>query len=809
MHTALCKLAYSGLAGRRRDTRMMLCVLAAAFALMTAMLCYAASGTRAQDETRKSIYGSWQIARYALDDEQAEQFVQSTAPTAVGKAQQYASLVNAQGLAFGALGTADERYFACGRLELLSGHLPQTSHEIALTTSVLDSLGASYELGQEIELLAKNGESDAVALRYTLCGVLPSYDAYWAVDNNLPVDAVLADADSLPAAWQPTVQLLCCYAEGETPVVPYVDGAQDPTWVQNTYAYPTQAEGDTGLAVFVGICAVLTLCAVFGLCSIQLRRRQQGLVTLRMIGAAKGMILRLCLWETVLLLAVSLPLGAVLGAALCVAGLAVQGNLEYFSVPAGQLCAGLALCAMAILAGMLLPAVQQAGQTQTHLPQKRVRPQRRVRILSPLPLRVVALNAVGLVLALSCVFLTAWSLLPYQRKADTAAVQIQSVREALTSGLAQDLDSLPDVQDVAVRTELPFQSGLVSEVFAQRGYWQLYMGQSRGVSAFRMWDEATVETKVYALPESTLRQLAAECGGEVDMDALLSGESVLLYSQSFVLDETGVTQWAEGTADFTGQQMTLRYPALTSDEDLTKGLTIGGCFAELPDDLLALSGAIVSPYAVFCSETLGQQLWADEVGEAYGYTAINVRLDQDAAYATQKSIAALVTRRGGVLKSNDYETAQRLWQEGSSAAFLCATAGVLGAALAVFLLWNLFYIYWQQQRRRIGILQAEGTARRMFLRSGLRQTVAAGACSLVIGHAAVALLWAITTARLMTTRAGGTHVLTSLPMRGSEYPWALHLAVCAGYLVLMLWLQLRPLSLAVRCSPVQNMKEET
>ena len=367
---------------------------------------------------------------------------------------------------------------------------------------------------------------------------------------------------------------------------------------------------------------------------------------------------------------------------------------------------------------------------------------------------------------------------------------------------------MPDVQDVAVRTELPFQSGLVSEVFAQRGYWQLYMGQSRGVSAFRMWDEATVETKVYALPESTLRQLAAECGGEVDMDALLSGESVLLYSQSFVLDETGVTQWAEGTADFTGQQMTLRYPTLTSDEDLTKGLTIGGCFAELPDDLLALSGAIVSPYAVFCSETLGQQLWADEVGEAYGYTAINVRLDQDAAYATQKSIAALVTRRGGVLKSNDYETAQRLWQEGSSAAFLCATAGVLGAALAVFLLWNLFYIYWQQQRRRIGILQAEGTARRMLLRSGLRQTVAAGACSLVIGHAAVALLWAITTARLMTTRAGGTHVLTSLPMRGSEYPWALHLAVCAGYLVLMLWLQLRPLSLAVRCSPVQNMKEE-
>ena len=97
MHTALCKLAYSGLAGRRRDTRMMLCVLAAAFALMTAMLCYAASGTRAQDETRKSIYGSWQIARYALDDEQAAQFVQSTAPTAVRWARRMSAILRAAG----------------------------------------------------------------------------------------------------------------------------------------------------------------------------------------------------------------------------------------------------------------------------------------------------------------------------------------------------------------------------------------------------------------------------------------------------------------------------------------------------------------------------------------------------------------------------------------------------------------------------------------------------------------------------------------------------------------------------------------
>ena len=39
--------AWRGLKGRRRDTAMMLCVLAAVFALLTAVLCYQQSGSRA------------------------------------------------------------------------------------------------------------------------------------------------------------------------------------------------------------------------------------------------------------------------------------------------------------------------------------------------------------------------------------------------------------------------------------------------------------------------------------------------------------------------------------------------------------------------------------------------------------------------------------------------------------------------------------------------------------------------------------------------------------------------------------------
>lgn len=807
MKSSLFQIAWKGVKGRKRDTGMMLCVLISAFALITAMLCYERSGVLAMEETRKSIYGEWQIARYSLSEAQAASFIEETCPLSFGRAEQYALLVDQQGTPFGALGTVDGGYLACGQLELLSGRLPQNRAEIAMTTSVLDSIGASYELGQAVTFAASNGSGEPVTLCYTLCGVLPSYDAYWAVGSNLPVDAILSGAEELPADWKSTVQLLCCY-EGNVPIVPYQDGTQDPSWVKNIYAYPEDAASSSGLGVFVVGCAFLTLCAVYGLCSIQLRRREGGLVTMRMIGAAKGMVIRICLWEALLLLVFSLPLGTALGFLLCFAGLAIQGQSSYWTLPVLPLCGGLALGALAVLAGILFPAAHQAGQKLTHLPQKNVKLRRKMRLLSPLPLQIVVLNATGLMLALSCIFLAAWEMLPYQRQAETAAVNILSGRETLTKGLLQDLDRLPDVEQTAARTDLPFRSGLTGEVFAQQDLWDLYMNQPSGVTAFWMRDGSTIESPVCALPEQELRQLAESCFGEVEMESLLAGKSVLLYTQTFALDASGVTQWTEEPMDLTGETMTLSHFVLDG-EDAAEQVTIGGCFGTVPKELLFTNGTFMTAYSVFCSETLGRKLWADEVGTPYGYTAVNVRLTENASYATQKSIASLVTRRGGVLRANGYEMANRLWQENSAAAFLSAAAGILSLGLSVFLLWNLYQIYWQNQRQRIGIFQAEGTSRRMFWHCGLQQGILAGLGALLLGNGAAALLWVFTTAQLVTGQREGNYVFSTLPMRSAEYPWGLHLLVCAGYLLVLLGLQLWPLVKTLRQSPMQNLKEET
>lgn len=697
MRHSLGTIAWRGLKGRRRDTAMMLCVLAAVFALLTAVLCYQQSGSRAMEVQRQDLYGAWQLARYDLTAADADAFVQQTAPAAVGRAAQYAILVNDKDLAFGALGTVDEGYLSCGQLQLLSGRLPGTAGEAALTTSVLDSIGASYELGQTVTLQAVHGDDAPVLLQFTLCGVLPSYDAYWAVGSNLPVDA-LVTADSLPQSWDSKIQLLCCYA-GAVPLAPYIDGSQDPTWVRNTYAYPEADLTRSGSWAFMGGCALLTLCAVLVLCTLQLRRREQSLVTLRMIGAGKTALVALC-----------------------------------------------------------------------------------------------------------CVFLSTWKLLPYRRTAASAAVQVSAGQNTLTDGLAEDLLRLPDVQQAAMRTDMNYLCGLSSDAFTAHDLWGLYTHQDSLYTMFTMQDADTVNTLVTALPDAELEALAAQCSTPVDLDALRSGQAVLLYAPDFVLDENGQTQWGTQAAPFAGCTAVLEYPTLDGAHS-QKSLTIGGVIASIDMDSLPFADSSPTTYQLYCSQALGRALWAEEYGTPYGYTAINLKLKANASYATQKSIAGLVTRRGGVLRTNSYETASRMYQEGSTGAFFWAVAGVVGAALALFLLWNLFGLYWQHQRLRIGIFQAEGTSAAMLRHCGIRQGVLAVLGALLLGNLAVWGLWRWSWHSLVTRQSGRILTFAALPMAVSEYPWALHLAVCAGYLLFVLALQLAPLERLARSQPMDNLKK--
>ena len=177
-------------------------------------------------------------------------------------------------------------------------------------------------------------------------------------------------------------------------------------------------------------------------------------------------------------------------------------------------------------------------------------------------LRLVVLNALGLTLALCCVFehLEAASLPPH---GGFGAVQVSAGQNTLTDGLAEDLLRLPDVQQAAMRTDMNYLCGLSSDAFTAHDLWGLYTHQDSFYTMFTMQDADTVNTLVTALPDADWKRWlrsAAPCGS----DALRSGQAVLLYAPDFVLDENGQTQWGTQAAPFAGCTAVLEYPTLTA-----------------------------------------------------------------------------------------------------------------------------------------------------------------------------------------------------------------------------------------------------
>ena len=385
-------------------------------------------------------------------------------------------------------------------------------------------------------------------------------------------------------------------------------------------------------------------------------------------------------------------------------------------------------------------------------------------------------------------------------------MQVSAGQNTLTDGLAEDLLRLPDVQQAAMRTDMNYLCGLSSDAFTAHDLWGLYTHRDSLYTMFTMQDADTVNTLVTALPDAELEALAAQCSTPCGSGRTAQRAGRAAVCAGFCTGRKRPDPVGHAGRTLCGLHGSAGVP-YPDGAHSQKSLTIGGVIASIDMDSLPFADSSPTTYQLYCSRALGRALWAEEYGTPYGYTAINLKLKANASYATQKSIAGLVTRRGGVLRTNSYETASRMYQEGSTGAFFWAVAGVVGAALALFLLWNLFGLYWQHQRLRIGIFQAEGTSAAMLRHCGIRQGVLAVLGALLLGNLAVWGLWRWSWHSPVTRQSGRILTFAALPMAVSEYPRALHLAVCAGYLLFVLALQLAPLERLARSQPMDNLKK--
>ena len=101
----------------------------------------------ASSEKLKELYGNWQVADFEGKADYGLSW----------QLHRKALAVNDEEQVIGAVGTIPSDFLASNNISLIEGRLPEKDNEIAVTLSMLDALGKTYDVDQSVDLKWKEG----------------------------------------------------------------------------------------------------------------------------------------------------------------------------------------------------------------------------------------------------------------------------------------------------------------------------------------------------------------------------------------------------------------------------------------------------------------------------------------------------------------------------------------------------------------------------------------------------------------------------------------------------------------------------
>ena len=356
-------LAFHGMLGRKKQTSLLLLLLTLVFSFLTAAVIYSVSSAQVLQDTRCELYGAWQYLRLsdtAADAAQAQNTLPASAQ--VSTVIQNGIVLGADDGVAGGIGTVDDTFAQLGRIVPISGDFPTQSDEIAMTTTLLDALGCSYDVGQTVTLKVAANDYDPLAgsgtvmeKAYTLCGVLPAYDVYWNLNGNLTVSGIVTEPLALDGQKFQTFY----YLNAAAPVT----ASTDPALVANEYAYPQEDTVSSSLRFLLVAAILVSFFVVAQYFLIVLHKRVHTTNTFLTLGAKNRDLRLMCLWEALFAGLAAVATGFALGCGAAAVGLGLQKHLSFLVIPAASLAPLAVLFLLSVLLGALLPAVLVRPQT--------------------------------------------------------------------------------------------------------------------------------------------------------------------------------------------------------------------------------------------------------------------------------------------------------------------------------------------------------------------------------------------------------------------------------------------------------------
>ena len=727
-------LAFHGMLGRKKQTSLLLILLTMVFSFLTAATIYSGSSAQALQDTRCELYGEWQYLRLSDTDTDAAQVRENLPASAkASTAIQDGIVLGADNGLAGGIGTVDSAFAQLGRIVPIGGNFPAQPDEIAMTTTLLDALGCSYDLGQTITLKVADNDYDPlsgsgkiVEQTYTLCGVLPAYDVYWNLGSNLTVSAVVVEPLALAGQKFQTFYDLNADTVGTA--------SDDPDFIANEYAYPQEDTVSSSLTFLLMIAILVSFFAVAQYFVIVLHKRVQTLHTFQILGARKQDLHRMCLWEALFAGLAAVFLGFALGCGAAAIGLGLQKQLSFFAVPFASLILLAVLFLIAVLLGAFLPAVL----TRPKAAQKKESKAKKFR-LAQLPLAPqVGVGCAVLLIAVSCLYVGWRVMLPYNLDAPYACLSIKmNGTSGMPFSLKEDLAALPGVEEVSAAIDLTDTYTVTSDKIQSSqmlaDIWVKDNGFYTDIpSLLRNAEKGTLNTTVCALPEDELRRIAADAGvSDEEIETLLAGDSVLTLWGDCYYDPAEDAYYQKNTQTegsipvepvfAAGDKLSIQYRRYTGQDEAgnevyrtyTAQLPIVGVVKSANSYTLLTTDRLISSGTIFVSTALYHKMFESAGSyfmEKEGYSSLNVKLSAGSNFSLRRSISSIATRRNGILSADNYDLISQSYTEGTQSAFLVGILAVFGVLLGCALLVVLNLSAYEVQQQRLSLLLTLGVS---------------------------------------------------------------------------------------------------
>ena len=724
-------LAFHGMLGRKKQTSLLLLLLTLVFSFLTAAVIYSVSSAQVLQDTRCELYGKWQYLRLsdtAADAAQAQNTLPASAQ--VSTVIQNGIVLGADDGVAGGIGTVDDTFAQLGRIVPISGNFPMQPDEIAMTTTLLDALGCSYDVGQTVTLkVAANdydpltGSGAVMEKAYTLCGVLPAYDVYWNLNGNLTVSGIVAEPLAIDGQKFQTFY----YLNAAAPVT----ASTDPALVANEYAYPQEDTVSSSLHFLLVAAILVSFFAVAQYFLIVLHKRVHTINTFLTLGAKNRDLRLMCLWEALFAGLAAVAAGFALGCGAAAIGLGLQKHLLFFAVPAASLVPLAVLFLLSVLLGALLPAVLVRPQTA----KPKEKPAKKFR-LAQLPLAPqIGVGCAVLLIAVSCLYVGWRVMLPYDLDAPYACLSIKmNGTSGMPFSLKEDLAALPGVEEVSAAIDLTDTYTVTSDkIQSSQMLADIWVKDNGDIPSLIMQNasKGTLNTTVCALPDDELRRIAADAGvSDEEIETLLSGDSVLTlwrdcyydpaadeYYQGFQPD--GST-WVEPVFA-AGDKLSIQYRRYTGQDEAgnevyrtyTAQLPIAGVVKSASNYTLLTTDRIIFSGTIFVSTALYHKMFESAGSyfmEKEGYSSLNVKLSADSNFSLRRSISSIATRRNGILRADNYDLISQSYTEGTQSAFLVGILAVFGVLLGCALLVVLNLSAYEIQQQRLSLLLTLGVS---------------------------------------------------------------------------------------------------